>query len=528
MRATRWAIVVVSTAVVSCGVGVAAAMPSAAAAAPNCTATWVGRAGASWSQPRNWSPTGVPTAASGVCILTAAGPTVTTGQARRLYLQDTTMTIGTELIVGSVVSVTDSTITGTGVLHTGTDTEADFAAVQLAEQVTVDAPDGLQVSGARAMCGGSFALCLQDSSSVDVQPWLRLAGDIGGTSDAPQAVRADSVYVDVGGPGDIYRIDIRLTTPEIFNRTNGASLILADWSGLAADGTLTGAINYYGQPPLAGPVVLPRSVTAISASGFVDGVRVQTPDGSFAAAAVARIDGGMIVDADAALTPPSGTLPVGGTLIASGASTDVIINGTLQVSGRLNVDTGAALQVTGPVDSTAMVSLSGTLTTPALHIAGPGLYGDTGGRLNAQTVTVTAPATLALRGGSDVYTQPSQLVIPNGAQLLGGPACGSRIVAFLTLRPTSTTQARLIPDAVVGCRGLLQVAGPVHLDGTLHLSQDHGTGNVGDQVVVLRAESTRGLTGHFRTVTGTDSGPNHWEISYTTTQVIATLVAGNA
>ncbi|MDT4997634.1 MAG: hypothetical protein QOD45_1702, partial [Pseudonocardiales bacterium] len=86
-----------------------------AAADPTCTSTWAGAPGASWSDPANWQPSGVPGVGSDVCILTAAGPAVAQGQAETVYARGTSMTIAQQLNLRSA-DIADSSISGKGTL----------------------------------------------------------------------------------------------------------------------------------------------------------------------------------------------------------------------------------------------------------------------------------------------------------------------------------------------------------------------------------------------------------------------------
>ena len=66
------------------------------------------------------------------------------------------------------------------------------------------------------------------------------------------------------------------------------------------------------------------------------------------------------------------------------------------------------------------------------------------------------------------------------------------------------------------------MTGVAHLPDTLNLTSASPT--LGDRIVLINAPA--GFTGRFISVTGATVGTSHWQLDYTTTQVVATLVAG--
>jgi hypothetical protein len=72
----------------------------------------------------------------------------------------------------------------------------------------------------------------------------------------------------------------------------------------------------------------------------------------------------------------------------------------------------------------------------------------------------------------------------------------------------------------------VEASGPVTLPRTLALNVNSHVPApaLGDRYVLLNAPA--GITNQFARITGSPYGANHFKISYTATQVIATLVAG--
>lgn len=72
---------------------VAAFSTPAVADEPSCTETWVGPAGAGWAYAKTWSPATVPSYGDTACVVTAAGPRVTSDvRVNTLYFRDTSLT----------------------------------------------------------------------------------------------------------------------------------------------------------------------------------------------------------------------------------------------------------------------------------------------------------------------------------------------------------------------------------------------------------------------------------------------------
>ena len=522
---SRTAIRLLLAAIVPAAIAVVLPGISAPAAAdPTCTSTWAGASGASWSDPANWQPSGVPGAGSDVCILTAAGPAVVHGLAETVYARGTSMTIAQQLNLRSA-DIADSSISGKGTLTVRSG--GALSGVVLSESVTVFGRT-LVLSGTRTMCGGQLAVCLRGSSRLDTTRLWLSGGDIGGTSTATNPLTTSELFVTDGAPDGSYRVGLHLSSRAIFNQTTAtdpADVVLAGWDRLAADGTLTGDLSTQ-----VGGIVLPRSITAIGRRGSLFGARVLTPDGQYAAAALTRNDGALGLSDEAMLTPPGGTLlddghiEVGPTHATIDGVLDVErVHDSLFVSG-LVVQAGAALDVVGGVTGAAEVDVDGTLTTPSFDVEST-LDISATGRLSTGTISIQGHGVvLGIDGGGQLITPHAPVVIPNGGQLNGIGGCDAAVTGRLTLSARSEVVARLYSSLPSGCRGLYQVEGPVRVDGTLFLA--NGPGTLGDHHVVMR--STAGLTGRFASVTGdVNDGPNHWELSYTATEVVATLVAGN-
>ena len=109
---------------------------AAAEADPACTSTWSGAAGAAWTDPANWTPAGVPTRSSFVCVLTAAGPNVTSGSAGTLYARSTSITISRQLSTkASDLGLSDIGGHGTLILNG----DASLSGLRISGSVKVDA-----------------------------------------------------------------------------------------------------------------------------------------------------------------------------------------------------------------------------------------------------------------------------------------------------------------------------------------------------------------------------------------------------
>lgn len=206
------------------------------------------------------------------------------------------------------------------------------------------------------------------------------------------------------------------------------------------------------------------------------------------------------------------------------------IDGTLELNSTerdLDIPAGSSLDVTGVLDvlvATSSVDVEGTVTTPSLHLHGAAGSVASTGRVNAATIEVMGHVGVSVAGGGRLVTSHSPLSIPNGGQLNTDGNCNAVLVARLALSPGSRTVSRLYSTVPTCNGGLYRIIGPAHLDGELYIDCD--TANLGDQRIVLLA--TAGRTGRFTSVTGAvNVGPNHWQLSYTATQVDATLVAGN-
>lgn len=276
---------------------------ASAAAAPTCTSTWIGARGAAWSDPTNWSPAGVPVLASTVCVLTAAGPTVGTAHVTSLYARGTTITI-TKSLVANSYDIAGSSLSGRGAF--GSNKGGALSGVLFSASVTVNAGRDVSLTGTRSMCGGQLALCLNGSSRLVGSSVTLSGGDIGGTSTAAPPLTAKQFFVTDPTADGSDRIGVPLAAGQVFNdttATNPASLVLIQWDGYAADGTLTGRLT-----PGAGGIVVPGPIITISGTGYLIGTNVTTPDGQFAAAGLVRNDGFMSISTDVTIAPTGGTL----------------------------------------------------------------------------------------------------------------------------------------------------------------------------------------------------------------------------
>ena len=291
------------------------------------------------------------------------------------------------------------------------------------------------------------------------------------------------------------------------------------WTQLDSDGVLSGGAS--------GSVQVPRAVTAITEQGGVLGAGIVTPDGTFAASTLSSNDGYAGLSGGVAIAPAGGTLVSHGPIGVSDGGTT--IDGGLRLFSRFNpsrkaldILAGASLTTTASVASYASeVRVAGALTTPRFAQHGYGVEVADAGHLYADTLVLTGRTTFKIGAEGSVATSGSPEALEDG-NLYSMGGCSARIHAPLVLSADSLVDGSLDPSTLQ-CAPYV-VNGPVTLSGTLFLNAVGS--HVGDRHVVMR--SAAGISGTFSKLDEIKYGRNHWEVSYTRTQVIATLVAGHA
>lgn len=243
----------------ACGavvVGFLLAVAAPAAARVVCTSTWVGPNHGAWTDPANWQPAGVPATDADVCIVDRPGPSVRYAHMRTLQAESTSLHVTGRFRVAQLIDLDTVTLSGTGAVSSRSGT---LSGVVVGGSVSVYVRH-LQVSGARAVCGGEPALCLNDSARVGAKGLTLHDGDIAGDTSARPAVSARrGLAVAADASDGSFRIAVPLTTKRIFSQAvpaDPAGLVLTSWSYLDANGLLSGTVS--------GSVQLPRSVTKIA------------------------------------------------------------------------------------------------------------------------------------------------------------------------------------------------------------------------------------------------------------------------
>ena len=225
------------------------------------------------------------------------------------------------------------------------------------------------------------------------------------------------------------------------------------------------------------------------------------------------------------IAPTGGTLVSHGIIEVDGPGNE--IDGDLQVFAqpgsscrRLMDVPGAGLTVTGTLTNFgAELKVQGDLTAHAFIQHGYLAVTSTG-HVDAGTLSIGGRYDLLVDGGGRVSTAGTPVEMGRG--FLNTSGCGATIDAPLVLSADTHTIADVGP-LTVGCRGSV-INGPVTLDGDLYLG-DANSPHLGDRHVVLH--SSDHLDGVFSSLSAVNYGPNHWDVTYTAHDVVATLAAGN-
>lgn len=301
-----------------------------------CTSTWAGAAGASWQAGANWSPHGVPTAASVACVFTAGGPTVIAGSpavARELRLTGTSVVLHDALTVQSF-DLAHSTVGGDATLTATEDTapRSQLSDVAVTGSTEIASTSSIDIIGAGSTCGSGLAVCLSGSARIEARIYVFVYGDVGGSTDADPAIivgdlagvvnEGSTVHISVPVTGQLDVLGVYPAPP--------GTLRVDDWSGLDANGMLTARIDI-DEP---GTLILPRPIRRVGADGLLIGSQVRTPDGGDALIGLSRLDPGGYVQ----LTESRTLRPAGGVLVN---------NGTLAVEKRSSQDPNPNLELVG-------------------------------------------------------------------------------------------------------------------------------------------------------------------------------------
>ena len=217
------------------------------------------------------------------------------------------------------------------------------------------------------------------------------------------------------------------------------------------------------------------------------------------------------------------------TLEAYNRPIQFTVTGALRNYGQLEVSPGSSALIGGNVVNAGVLTVIGTLSAASVSQSGGLLMvgqayeearitsGPSGtGPINVKAGTVrlldngVLEGTVGERGTLDLYS------------------CGSEIDGSYTAAGASALWSAGLSGArtEAHCAALLDVTGLVTLPRYLSLHVDPGGQPIalGDRIVLVNAPA--GITGQFAWISGSGYGANHFEISYTATQVVATLVAG--
>ena len=190
-----------------------------------------------------------------------------------------------------------------------------------------------------------------------------------------------------------------------------------------------------------------------------------------------------------------------------------------------------SLSLATPLTSSAALTNSGTIVLAESGSLQALSYTQTGG-----TTSVAAGATLKagssgtggviITGGALAGNGKVLGAVAGAGTITPGRAAGPLTVTG-TYKPASTGRMAvgIGPGSTVGTSfGRLAVSGTATLAGTLAIQTEPGyVPAVGTVVTVLTAGSR---TGTFATVAGAQLSARHWKVSYTTTSVVLTMVAG--
>ena len=446
-----------------------------------------------------------------------------TGHAHQLYMRGGSLTVEGELDIHGKADLGLTVLRGPGrIVAIYPDAESSLAGVKLTDGLTV----GLSavVVGSRDMCGGTYSLCLTTGARFVGK---RLFVDQGttvwsdGSSATPISVSEVGETSTGAGSGPA-EIAARLSAADEIIGYGESVLRIDDLVQLSADGTLGDGSPLFVYPA-GGAIVLPRPIVTNRAQLWdVYDKDLTVPSGGSALASLTRnegtivgnsltIDGSLTNTVHGLISAPwnSSLLSVAGDLRNYGefdAPGPVTVAGELMTAGVLSVGGG-------PVNVGSLTQVGGSITVyDALIKVGQSGTGPV--QLNG--------GTFALPGGSTIEGTVVQRAT------LRAYICGSHVDGSYTgAGPSAMWEMGMSADLTdVHCSARVEATGPVTLPRTLALNvNSHVPAPVlGDRYILLNAPA--GITNQFARITGSPYGANHFEISYTATQVIATLVAG--
>ncbi|HVI08496.1 MAG TPA: hypothetical protein VND65_09405 [Candidatus Binatia bacterium] len=274
------------------------------------------------------------------------------------------------------------------------------------------------------------------------------------------------------------------------------------------------------------------------------------------------------------LTVNSGTsLSIAGDLTNFNSSTDTLTSGTYTIGGSMNftganiVTNAANLTLTGNnakiLNGTENGLANFANNTGSFTLSGNGTF-STGPATftNSNKLTVTTGSTLNIGGGGNAYTQSAGTTTIdgtltanggvtatagtilgagkiNGAVTIGGSGDAPTISAgdsgkagLLALTGSYTQLSSGTINAFIGGTTVgtqysqLQVSGSASLAGTITVTLAGGfTPTIGSTFTVLTASS---ITGTFSNSTIAINSSEHFDVSYTSTGVVLTVVSGSA